>query len=134
MTPVSETVHLVLRSVCLALAAVLVFQLFYLGAQPAAAGLFDPPWDAIAHFLYYSAITVLLWTAAAGRMPLAVLAAVVIVGGLDELHQASVPGRVADTADFLVDVSAATFTCAAMLLLGALAGSGRRAWARPPGR
>jgi hypothetical protein len=44
------------------------------------------------------------------------------------------PGRVADAADFLVDVSAATFTCAAMLLLGALAGPGRRAWARPPGR
>ena len=124
----------ILRSFCYALAAFLVFQLFYLGAQPSAAGLFEPPWDAIAHFLFYSALTALLWTATAGRMPLAVLAAVVAVGGLDELHQASVPGRVADTADFLVDVSAATFTCAAMLLLGALAGPGKRAWARGPGR
>jgi len=109
-----------LRSLCFALAAVLVFQLFYLGGQPAAAGLFEPPWDAIAHFLFYSTLTALVWTASAGRMPLAVFAAVVVVGGLDELHQASVPGRVADAADFLVDVSAATFTCAAMLLLGAL--------------
>jgi VanZ family protein len=123
-----------LRSLCFALAAVLVFQLFYLGAQPSAAGLFEPPWDAIAHFLFYSALTALIWTATAGRMPLAVCAAVVIVGGLDELHQASVPGRVADAADFLVDVGAATFTCAAMLLLGALARPGRRAWARPPGK
>jgi VanZ family protein len=125
---------LVLRSFCFALAAVLVFQLFYLGAQPSAAGLFKPPSDAIAHFLFYSALTALLWTATAGRIPLAVFAAVVVVGGLDELHQASVPGRVSDAADFLVDVSAATFTCAAMLLLGALAEPGGRAWARPPGR
>jgi mannose-1-phosphate guanylyltransferase len=29
---------------------------------------------------------------------------------------------------------AVTFTCAAMLLLGALAGPGGRAWVRPPGR
>lgn len=116
------------------LAAVLVFQLFYLGAQPAAAGLFQPPWDAVAHFLFYSALTALLWTAGAGRMPLVVFAAVVVVGGLDELHQASVPGRVADAADFLVDVGAAIFTCAAMLLLDSRAGPGRRAWARPPGR
>jgi len=105
-----------LRSFCFALAAVLVFQLFYLGAQPFAAGLFVPPWDAIAHFLFFSALTALVWTATAGRMPFAVLAAVVVVGGLDELHQGSVPGRVVDAADFLVDVSAATFTCAAMLL------------------
>jgi VanZ family protein len=134
MTPGGEPARFVLRSFCLALAAALVFQLFYLGAQPAAAGLFEPPWDAIAHFLFYSALTALLWTATAGRAPLAVFAAVVVVGGLDELHQAILPGRVADAADFLVDVSAATFTCAAMLLLGALAGPGRRAWARPPGR
>lgn len=134
MTPGGGPALLALRGFCCVLAAVLVFQLFDLGAQPFAAGLFAPPWDAIAHFLFYSALTVLLWTATAGRMPLAVIAAVVVVGGLDELHQASVPGRVADAADFLVDVSAATFTCAAMLLLGALAGPGRRAWARPPGR
>jgi VanZ family protein len=120
MTPGAGLVRLVLRSCCFALAAVLVFQLFYPGAQPSVAGRLQPPWDAMAHFLFYSALTALLWTATAGRVPLAVFAAVIVVGGLDELHQASVPGRVADAADFLVDVSAATFTCAAMLLLGAL--------------
>jgi VanZ family protein len=125
---------LVLRSSCLALAAVLVFQLFYLGAQPSAVGLFKPPWDAVAHFAFYSTLTALLWTATAGRMPLAVLAAVLAIGGLDELRQASLPGRVVDAADFLVNVGAATLTCAAMLLLGALAGSGRRMSARPPGQ
>ncbi len=117
MTAGGGSTLLVLRSFCFALAAALVFQLFYLGAQPSAAGLFEPPRDAIAHFLFYSALTALLWTAAAGRMPLAVLAAVVVVGGLDELHQAGLPGRVADAADFLVDVCAATSTSAAILLL-----------------
>ncbi|MGH8642015.1 MAG: VanZ family protein [Burkholderiales bacterium] len=134
MTPGGGPTRFVLRGLCLAVAAVLVFQLFYLGAQPSAAGLLQPPWDAIAHFLFYSALTALLWTATAGRTPLMVFAAVVVVGGLDELHQAGLPGRVADAADFLVDVSAATFTCAAMLLLGALAEPGRSAWARPPGK
>jgi VanZ family protein len=133
MTPGGRP-DLVVRSLSFALAAVLIFQLFYLAAQPSAVGLFEPPWDAIAHFLFFSALTALLWTATAGRMPLAVFAAAVIAGGLDELHQASLPGRVAEVADFLVDVSAATFTCAAMLLLNSLTGPGGRVWARPPGR
>lgn len=132
MTP--GKVNLVLRGACLALAALLTSQLFYLGAKPFAAGLFEPPWDAVAHFLSYSALTALLWTAAAGRMPLAVLLTVVIIGGLDELHQGSVPGRVADAADFLVDVSAATFTCALMLLLDALRKPEESAWVRPARR
>lgn len=133
MTPGGGATPIV-RGLCFVLAAALVFQLFYLGAQPAVAGLFRPPWDAAAHFLFYSALTALLWTAGAGRMPLVVFAAVVVVGGLDELHQASLPGRVADAADFLVDVGAAIFACAAMLLLDSRAGPGGRVRARPPGR
>lgn len=108
-----------LRGLCFAAAAAVVFQLFYLGAQPLAAGLVQPPWDKLAHFFVYSALTALLWMATAGRMPLAVIAAVVIVGGLDELHQAGLPGRVADFVDLLVDVCAGTCTSALMLLLDA---------------
>jgi VanZ family protein len=106
-----------LRAGCFGAAAALVFQLFYLGAQPMAAGLFQPPWDTLAHFCAYSALTVLLWKASGGRMPVAVLATVILVGGLDELHQAGIPGRVADMADFLVDLGAVVFTGALMLLL-----------------
>jgi VanZ family protein len=106
-----------LRAACFGAVAALVFQLFYLGAQPMAGALFQPPWDAAAHFCVYSALTVLLWKASGGRMPVAVLATVILVGGLDELHQAGIPGRVADMADFLVDVGAAVFTGALMLLL-----------------
>lgn len=42
---------ILLRSFCLAAAAAVTFQLFYLGSQPFAAGLFQPPWDAVAHFI-----------------------------------------------------------------------------------
>ena len=105
------------RSLCLALAAVLVFQLFYVGAEPEAAGLISPPWDKLAHLGVYSTITALLWIGTAGRMPLAVLMAVVAIGALDELHQAYLPGRSADAWDFFMDVAAAAATAFALLLL-----------------
>lgn len=106
-----------MRSLCLAFAAVLVFQLFYLGAKPEAAELIPPPWDKLAHFGVYSTITALLWIGTSGRMPLAVLLAVVTIGALDELHQAGLPGRNADAWDFLMDVSAGAGTAFSMLLL-----------------
>jgi VanZ family protein len=119
MTPGDDGPSPLLRGCCLVAAIAVTSQLFYIGAQPEAAGLFQPPWDKVAHFGVYSILTALLWKAAGGRMPVAVLAAVILVGGLDELHQAGLPGRVADFADFLMDVGAAVFTSAFMLLLDA---------------
>lgn len=114
------------RGLCLAAAVVLVFQLFYLGARPEAAGLIPAPWDKLAHFAVYSAITVLLWIGTEGRMPLAVVAVVVTIGALDELHQSGLPGRVGDVWDFLADACAGTGTAYALLLLHG-AGGPRRA-------
>jgi hypothetical protein len=109
--------HPLLRCLCLALAAAMTFQLFYTGSDPAAAALIPaPPWDKLAHFVVFSAITALLWYGTAGRVPLAVITAIVGVGALDELHQGGIPGRVADAADFVVDVCAAVGTGAVMLL------------------
>jgi VanZ family protein len=106
-----------LRCLYLALAAAVIFQLFYTGSDPAAAALIPtPPWDKLAHFVVYSAISLLLWLGTAGRMPLAVIAAIVALGALDELHQGSIPGRVADAADFVVNACAAIVTGAVMLL------------------
>ena len=98
------------------LAAAVVFQLFYVGAQPVAAGLIPSPWDKLAHFAVYSLITLLLWIATAGRMPLTVIVTVVMIGAFDELHQAHLAGRFGDTLDFLVDACAATGTVAAIRL------------------
>lgn len=100
----------------LALAAVLVLQLFLPGAQSHTAALISPSWDKFAHLAFYSLITVLLWQGTAGRMPYAVTGAVIAIGALDELHQASLPARHADALDFLVDVCAAVGTVAAIVL------------------
>jgi hypothetical protein len=105
-----------LRGLCLALVAAIIFALFYLGAQPVAVGLIPEPWDKLAHFAVFSTVTALLWIATAGRMPLLMIVAVVAVGALDELHQAGLPGRSADAADFLVDFCAAAATSGAISL------------------
>src|SRR5690349_17607400 len=101
-----------LAPACLLLAGVLVFQLFYLGSQPFAAGLIPPPWDKAAHLLVFAAIAALLWRATSARAPLLVIAAVTVIGGLDELHQAGLPGRDADGFDLLTDACAALGTVA----------------------
>ncbi len=48
------------RWLCLALAAAVTFQLFYLGAQPFAAGLTPVPWDKLAHLAVFAFLTTLL--------------------------------------------------------------------------
>src|SRR2546422_1253969 len=68
------------RWLCLALAAAVTFQLFYLGAQPFAAGLIPAPWDKLAHLAVYAILTMLLWIGTAGRMPLAVIATAIAIG------------------------------------------------------
>src|SRR4051812_46387646 len=68
-------------------------------------------WDKLAHFCTFALIPVLLSHGTAGRAPLAVLGAVVAFGALDEVHQAFVPGRAADVADFIADAAAAALVC-----------------------
>jgi VanZ like protein len=104
------------RAVCLALAALIVFNLFFLAAQPFAAGLFPAPWDKVAHLAVYGGLTALLWLGTGGRMTFTVIAAVVAIGGLDELHQAGIPGRTSDIGDFAVD-AVAGFAAGALMLL-----------------
>lgn len=98
------------RRLCIALAAAITFQLFYLGAQPFAAGLIPAWWDKLAHLAVFATLTALLWIGTAGRMPLAVIATAIAIGAFDELHQASLPGRRADAIDFLTDAGAAIGT------------------------
>jgi VanZ family protein len=96
----------------LLLALAFIVLLLYLGAQPFAVGLFAEPWDKLAHFLAFSALTALLWAGTAGRMPLAVIAMVVAVGAIDEWHQSWLPGRSADIYDLLTDMGAAIVVAA----------------------
>jgi VanZ family protein len=102
--------HPVFRALCLLAAAFLVFNLFYVGTKPVAVGLFVPPWDKVAHFLFFSAIAALLWLGVNGRLPAIITLLVIAIGGLDELHQATLPGREADVFDFATDTAAALCT------------------------
>jgi hypothetical protein len=81
------------RAACLVLAALLVFDLLYLGAQP---------------FVVYGGLTALLWLGAGGRMTFTVIAAVVAVAGLEELRKYGI--------DFAVD-AVAGFAAGAVMLL-----------------
>jgi hypothetical protein len=88
-------------------AATLVVMLFWGGSQSFAAGLFPVPYDKIAHSLYFGVLSLLFWLGTGGRWPVLLFVAVSVIGGLDELHQATLPGRVADIYDFLFDAAAA---------------------------
>jgi hypothetical protein len=81
------------RCLCLALAAAVTFQLFYLGAQPFAAGLIQEPWDKLVHLAVFAVLTT--------------------------LHQANLPGRSADAADLFADACTATGTGIFLFLLHA---------------
>jgi hypothetical protein len=104
--------ELALRALGLAAAMALVVALFYMGSQPAAAGLIPPPWDKVVHAAYFAAIAALLWIGMGGRRPWAVIAIAAAVGGADELHQAYLPGREADWLDFATDAGAAALAIA----------------------
>jgi hypothetical protein len=110
LLPQRWTLDYVMRMSCLLLALAIAFNLFWLGSKPVAVNLIPAPWDKLAHFAVFSALTVLVWIGTRGRMPLAVMVAVISLGALDELHQGTLPGRHADVLDFLTDVLAGTLT------------------------
>jgi hypothetical protein len=109
------------RRLYFAACLVLIANLFYLGSQPFAVGLFPPPYDKIAHFAAFGGMALLLTLASVGRWPLAVLCAVTLVGAMDEWHQIFLPGRSADIGDLAADfAAAAVVVVVAALLRGAV--------------
>ena len=105
------------RLLCAAAVLLMVVGLFVGGAQPFAVGLFTEPWDKLAHATVFNVLTALLAVALQGKPPqpgarwalrpgaaLAVAALLAgAVGVADELHQATLPGRVAGLDDLLAD-------------------------------
>lgn len=117
------------QGVWLAAGLFFVFNLFYLGAKPIAVGLFPEPWDKLAHFSAFAVLTGLLHFATRGRWPIAVAIVAAAIGGLDEIHQIWLPGRVADINDFAADCCG--IACLSITLqLRAWAGHRRSAVAR----
>lgn len=96
-----------LRLLLIAIATAIVVLMFYLGAQPFAAGLFPPHWDKLAHFLTYATLTALLHIGIGLQNPWLLVILIGIIGSLDEWRQISIPRRSADLADLVMDVIAA---------------------------
>jgi len=92
-------------------ALLLVAQIFTLSSVPFE---IHEPWDKMWHFLAYSALTLLLWIGTDGRRPVLAVAAVMLLGGMDELRQAFLPLRSADSMDLLADLCAAIVTASAL--------------------
>jgi len=103
-------------------ALAMLAQIFTLGSIPFEIA---EPWDKVWHLLAYSALTLLLWIATDGRRPVLVVAAVMVLGALDEARQAFLPLRSADSMDFFADL------CAAVATAGALAFFSARSKAKP---
>ena len=101
------------RLCCLLLGAGIVVRLFVTGMP---APLAHAPWDRIAHAGVYGLACALFLIGTARRLPLAVVAAVAALGGLEEVQQAFRPGGHADGLDFVADACGA-FIAASLLSL-----------------
>ena len=99
-----------LRVAALVSLLILVPALFVLGAQPFAVGLVPVPWDKLAHFTLFALLAVLgglsggLLRVHGRSLLLLAFVVAVVVGALDEWHQAFLPGRSAGWDDFFADV------------------------------
>ena len=93
-------------------AAVAIFIAILLGSPVALPG----GSDKVVHFVVFSLLTLCLWQATGGEMPILVIAGVICLGALDEWRQAYVPGRVSDAKDFIADLCAALATGALLFM------------------
>ncbi|MDP2025585.1 VanZ family protein [Sulfuriferula sp.] len=79
------------------IAAILLALYFWGNSQPEAVGLVPPPWDKLAHLLWYAVLAGLLLLGLGRRAWPWVLA------GWDEWHQFALPGRMPGIDDWLAD-------------------------------
>jgi VanZ family protein len=100
------------RFACLVFAVGIIVAIL-IGVQPLA---LPNGWDKVAHFVVFSLLTLCLWRATEGRMPLFVLAGVIFLGAMDEWRQAYLPDRSSDAKDFLADLCAALSTGALLFI------------------
>lgn len=77
--------------------------LFLLGAQPFAVGIVSSPYDKLAHALLFGCIFLVVDSALALPLWLALLIPL-LVSGADEFHQLFLPGRQPSLADWLAGV------------------------------
>ena len=82
--------------------------LFVLGAQPIAVGLFNPPWDKLAHIATFALVGCAAGIASGAKGWFRVgccVAGALTLGIADELHQVYLPGRSASWSDLVADAA-----------------------------
>lgn len=84
-------------------AFVLLALYFWGNNQPEAAGLIPSPWDKLAHLAWYAVLAGLLLTGFGRRAWPWILAALLLLAGWDEWHQAALPGRQPGVDDWIAD-------------------------------
>lgn len=100
-------------------AIIFVTLLFWGGSQPEAAGLFEPPFDKVAHFAAFGGFSLLLWLALGGRWPWLIIVLAGAVGALDEWRQGFLPGRAVSFGDFAMDLLAPLTVVTVLVVLRA---------------
>lgn len=99
-----------LALVCL---LVLLASLFIGGHQPASGKLFTAPWDKLAHFIFYGALTVVTGISFP-KIKMQLLALLIIlIGATDEIHQIFGPNRDSGFDDLVADA----IGCLAVLII-----------------
>ena len=111
-------------------AVAIVLALLVLGRMPGAGNLIPSPWDKLAHIFVYGALAVCIRLGASDMPVTWVVLITAAIGLLDELHQATIPGRTAAMADILADVGGALAGIAACMALRSNFVKRRRAWAK----
>jgi len=81
----------------------MLIALFVGGAQNGAGSLFSPPWDKLAHVVFFFSLT--LFMVSGFRLSVVTTtAAAILIGVLDELHQIWLPRRFPGLDDWMADV------------------------------
>ncbi len=97
------------RTLWLVLALALTVPLFVTSEEIGKESPFPGPYlDKLVHASYFGAITAALDRGLARRSVLPAMLVAIAIGGADELHQRSVPGRMADPLDWLADIVGAS--------------------------
>ena len=98
---------MVIRSLGLVLIFLMMASLFIGGSQPQAVGLFNPPWDKLAHATFFFIFAFVL-KRLVGLPTALVITLALLAGAADEFHQSFLPGRVAGLDDWLADAVGAS--------------------------
>ncbi len=97
-----------IRAIAALLVAAIFFGLMVGGAQPVAVGLIPSPWDKLAHASLFAVLAACIGFASGlrgRRMFLFAFSCALLIGVLDEWHQAFLPGRQAGWDDLVADAA-----------------------------